>query len=376
MKKINRNSKQNFKNIKIRKKTDIGLFALILVGGFFLLSTLSLNMLFTNSSLSTLFTNSSLNTLFTNFNNIEKVSTFFSESIHTSNDKQKKFVYPLGYTVGIKANTDGVLVIGYEDDTKAYVGGIQIGDNIVGIEDEKIKDSSDVVRILNEKKLSKIKITVLKNDKYKTSYVNTKIRNGNYMLGLWVRDKISGIGTMTFYDASTNMFSAIGHPIKDTDTNELLKIRDGYIYRPDSINIIKSKGDEIGYLEGDYENSKKIGEFSNNENIGIRGSFADDLEKDDLCNLLEVANESDIKKGKAYILFEGKKYDANIYDIKSEEILLEVIDDKFIDTYGGIVQGMSGSPIIQNNKIVGALTHVSKEDAKKGYGLFIQEMLK
>lgn len=308
-------------------------------------------------------------------------------------DRNKKFVYPLGNIIGIKADTDGVLIIGFEEENVEYVGGLKIGDNIIEIEKQKIKDSQDVLNILNslDKQIDKIEIKFERNNIYRTEEIKLKKSEGHFKLGLWVRDKISGVGTMTFYDPENNRIGAIGHAIKDTDTNELLKIRDGRIYRPEKLELIKSTKDKVGYIKGDYENSNIVGKFSNNTDIGISGKFiggkGNDLKLGDKeMQLMEVGDVNDVKKGKAYILFEDKNKNITSFEIKIEdimtsrgnhkEIVLTVVDKNLIDYTGGIVQGMSGAPIIQNNKIIGAVTHVSKEDPKKGYGILINEMIK
>lgn len=312
-------------------------------------------------------------------------------------NENKKFVYPLGNIIGIKADTDGVLVIGYEEENVEYIGGIQIGDNIVEINKERVKDSQDVFEILKNlnNKLNKnpdmVEVKFERDNIYKKENIKLKNDGEKLKLGLWVRDKISGVGTMTFYNPENNKIGAIGHAIKDTDTNELLKIRNGRIYRPKNIGIVKSTEDKIGYIKGDYENSNIVGKFSNNADIGISGEFVSKKGKDmKLGNkemqLMEVGDVNEVKKGKAYILFEDKNKNITSFEIKIEdivtsrgnhkEIIINVVDKNLIDYTGGIVQGMSGAPIIQNNKIIGAVTHVSKEDSKKGYGILINEMIK
>ncbi|MEC3794398.1 SpoIVB peptidase S55 domain-containing protein, partial [Clostridioides difficile] len=156
------------------------------------------------------------------------------------------------------------LVLGYEEEDVDYIGGIQIGDNIVKIDNKRIKNSQDVSEILNKIKKSKVEVTFERKNKYKTEVIETKKENGKYKLGLWVRDKISGIGTMTFYDPSMEKFKAIGHAIKDSDTNELLKIKQGYIYKPEQLKIVKASNEKVGKIKGDFNDSNLMGNFSNN----------------------------------------------------------------------------------------------------------------
>lgn len=305
------------------------------------------------------------------------------ESINLNNNDIEKYVYPLGKVVGIKATTDGVLVVGYEEDDIEYIGNIQKGDNIVKINKKKIENIDQVNEILQSTKENEVSVVFERDGEYKSEVIKLKRENGKNKLGLWVRDKISGIGTLTFYDPTNSKFKAIGHAITDVDTNELLKIKQGYIYNPNYIEIIKSNENKIGQIKGKFSTKKPIGKFSNNTNFGISGSIMG--EKNNFLQLVKVGNSKDIKLGSAYILFEDKDRNISTYDIEIEEIfknekgdkdmLIQVTDKDLINLTGGIVQGMSGAPIIQDNKIIGAITHVSKDNTKKGYGIFIDEMI-
>ena len=298
-------------------------------------------------------------------------SMYVSNSIEAINMKamNKKYVYPLGEIVGIKATTDGVLVIGYEEENIEYIGGIEKGDNIIAIED------------VNE---DEVKISLIRDENCIDENIKLKKYGKNKRLGLWVRDKISGVGTITFYDPQEAVFKGIGHAIIDSDTNELLKIKQGYVYKPKKLNIEKATNEKTGYLYGDFDLKSPIGEFKCNSNFGITGIY--NSEKKKSTQLMEVGSEKDINLGKAYILLEDKNkntvsYDINIIDISTDEqstrqISIEVTDDRLINYTGGIIQGMSGAPIIQDNKLIGAVTHVIKDNPKKGYGIFIEEMIK
>ncbi|MGL6105393.1 SpoIVB peptidase S55 domain-containing protein [Romboutsia sp.] len=312
--------------------------------------------------------------------NIQANNNFSSEKNNITS--QTKYVYPLGNVIGIKANTDGVLVVGYEDDVE-YIGGIKVGDNITKINNQEIKSIDDVSKILNKVTADKAKVTFEREGKYKTENITIKGDGESKKLGLWVRNKISGIGTITFYDPKTCQFNAIGHAITDVDTNKLLKIKKGYIYHPEKFKIIKGNKNNAGKIEGEFNNNRAIGEFLNNSNFGISGKMLGEKKID--VQLIEVGNRKDVKLGKAYILFEDKNrnitsYEAKIKNIATEEkttknFTIEVTDKELIEYTGGIVQGMSGAPIVQNNKIIGAITHVFKDDYKKGYGIFIDEMI-
>ena len=307
----------------------------------------------------------------------EILETFQQDKI-----SQKQYVYPLGNIVGIKADTDGALVIGFEEDDIEYIGGLKIGDNIISIEGEKINNSNDITNIINKLKKDEVNILFERNNEIKKARIKTKQEGNKYKLGLWVRDKISGIGTLTCYNPSSNEFYAIGHGICDMDTNKLLTIKEGNIYNASNIEVYKNKTKNIGQIRAiiDYNNS--VGSFHINSNNGIKGNFYNYN-----CNfnlpIIEIGKRNDVKIGNAYILFQSKEGNIEPYKIKIEKIINEennmlrkVVDDKLIDYTGGIVKGMSGAPIIQNNKLIGSLTYVFKHNPKKGYGIFIDEMLK
>lgn len=294
----------------------------------------------------------------------------------------KQYVYPLGNIVGIKADTDGALVIGFEEEDVEYIGGLKIGDNIISIEGEKINNSDDIGNTLNKFCLDEVDIEFERNDKIEKCKIKTKKENDKYKLGLWVRDKISGIGTLTCYNPSTNEFYAIGHGICDVDTAKLLSIKEGNIYRASNIEIYKNNKKNVGQIKAIIDYNSSVGNFSINSNNGIKGSFCNYNSNFDLP-LIEIGKRDDVETGDAHILFQSKEGNIESYEIKIEKILKEennmlikVVDNKLIDYTGGIVKGMSGAPIIQNNKLIGSLTYVFKHNPKKGYGIFIDEMLK
>ena len=304
------------------------------------------------------------------------------ETFQQNNISKKEYVYPLGNIIGIKADTDGALVIGFEEDDIEYIGGLKIGDNIISIENKKINNSKDITNILNDLCLDEVNIGFERNNMIENVKIKTKKENNKYKLGLWVRDKISGIGTLTCYNPITNEFYAIGHGICDMDTEKLLKIREGNIYGTSNIEIYKKNKKNIGQIKAviDYNNS--VGHFSINSKNGIKGDFYN-INYNFNLPLIEIGKRDEVKIGDAYILFQSKEGNIEPYKIKIEKILKEennmlikVSDNELIEYTGGIVKGMSGAPIIQNNKLIGSLTYVFKHNSKKGYGIFIDEMLK
>ncbi|WP_018589759.1 SpoIVB peptidase S55 domain-containing protein [Terrisporobacter glycolicus] len=304
------------------------------------------------------------------------------ETFQNINISNKQYVYPLGNIVGIKADTDGALVIGFEEEDIEYIGGLKIGDNIISIEGEKINNYKDIANILNKLRSDEVEIMFERNNKFKKCKIKTKKENHRYKLGLWVRDKISGIGTLTCYNPITNEFYAIGHGICDMDTEKLINIKEGNIYNTSNISIYKNNEKNIGQINAIIDYSNSVGKFSINSNNGIKGNFYNYNYKFNLP-LIEIGKKNDVKTGSAYVLFQSKEGNVESYEIKIEKIikednnmLIKVVDDKLIDYTGGIVKGMSGAPIIQNNKLIGSLTYVFKHNPKKGYGIFIDEMLK
>lgn len=305
------------------------------------------------------------------------------EVMMNSDKGETKYVYPFGKVVGIKATTDGVLVVGYEEENIEYIGGIQKGDNIVKINGQKINNSQDITNILDKLEKDKVDITFERNNKCTTEIVKIKRHDGKAKLGLWVRDKISGLGTITFYDPINSKFKAIGHAITDVDTSEFLKIKQGNMYDPRSVEITKASDSKIGQIKGEFSTLNLIGDFSNNSNFGISGNMTGKINNN--MQLIEVGKRQDVNLGKASIFFEDKNRNITSYDICIEsfvednkndrDMVIEILDEKLINYTGGIIQGMSGAPIIQNNKIIGALTHVFRDNPKKGYGVFIDQMI-
>lgn len=304
------------------------------------------------------------------------------ETFQRQDIANRQYVYPLGKIVGIKADTDGALIIGIEEENVEYIGGLKVGDNIISIEGHKINNSNDISNILNKLCLEEVNIVFERNNSIKKAKIKTKEENNKYKLGLWVRDKISGIGTLTCYNPLTNEFYAIGHGICDMDTEKLITIKEGNIYNASNIEIFKNKNKNIGQIKAIIDYNKSIGKFFINSNNGIKGNF-NNYNYDFNLPIIEIGKREDVKIGDAYILFESQNGNIEAYQIKIEKVLKEennmlvkVIDDKLIKYTGGIVKGMSGAPIIQNNKLIGSLTYVFKHNSKKGYGIFIDEMLK
>ncbi len=305
---------------------------------------------------------------------------------------------PGGQSVGVRLNTQGVLIVGLEEfesteNRKSNPGekaGLQIGDSILAINGIKVKDAEHVIELINETKDTNVHLTVKRDEKnFDANIVPVKSKlDGEYRMGLWVRDKTAGVGTLTFYDPSSMKFGALGHAITDIDTGLLLTIEDGEVVKSKVASIQPGKRGKPGEIKGIfYETTKPIGSLAKNTPYGIYGKAYSPIENSIYDQPLEIAYQDQIKEGKAQILTTLDDDILQAFDVTIEKVnrqrtpstksmVIRVTDKKLLQKSGGIVQGMSGSPIIQDNKIIGAVTHVFVNDPTKGYGLFIEWMLK
>lgn len=296
------------------------------------------------------------------------------------------YVIAGGETVGIEVNSKGVLVVGFYKVEDAYIAkdaGFEIGDIILKLNGVDVDGVSSMVKIINESQSNTVEFLVLRSGKEKTIKLNLlEDQDGIVKSGIYIKDKITGIGTLTYIDPNTKIYGALGHEIDEKITAEKFEIDGGYIFGASVVGIEKSTDGDAGEKNARYEKSTIYGTIEENDISGIFGNYTEKLEE---TNLLEVGTSKDIKKGQATIrtVIDGKKvedFKINILNIDKDSdtknILFEISDKSLLEKTGGIVQGMSGSPIIQNDKIIGAVTHVIVSDASKGYGIFITTMLK
>ena len=308
-------------------------------------------------------------------------------------------IYPCGFPVGIYLETEGVLVIG--TDTITGVDGLNYepaydlirgGDYIVALNDEAVSAKAQLSFLIKKYGNKDIRLTIRRDGELKDVTIKpVKVGNGSYKLGIWVKDDSQGIGTMT-YLCNDGSFGALGHGISDVDTKKLLSSNDGLLYGAKIWGITKARAGVAGSLCGsiNYEEDNIIGEINKNSSIGIYGVIPSKNKVDGIVeeyNLkpYEICSKYDVKIGKATILAcvtgSVKEYDIEITELKvnsegNKGIVIKVIDEELLKETGGIVQGMSGSPILQNGKLVGAVTHVFLRDSSLGYGIFIENMLK
>lgn len=309
----------------------------------------------------------------------------------------KTKVIPVGNIAGVKLYTNGVLVVGMSEiegsDNKKYKPyentGIQEGDRIIKINNKHINSTQDLIETVNMSNGNNINLEYVHQQETKEcSITPVQTNNQEYKLGLWVRDSAAGVGTVSFYEPSTKTFGALGHGITDIDTSELINIASGEFVTTRVLNITKGESGNPGKIQGTIENQKNIGNISKNSRFGIYG-IVEDLSSltIDTSKEMEVALRDEIEVGKATILCSldnqkpqeyeieiEKIYKDNNYDNKSMKI--KVTDEKLLEKTGGIIQGMSGSPVIQNGKFVGAVTHVLVNNPEEGYAVFGDIMLK
>lgn len=301
-------------------------------------------------------------------------------------------VIPVGKAIGMKLYTDGVLVVGMSEinGKKPYENtGIQEGDRIIEINNEKVDSTDELIETVNKSNGKQIAVKYKRNeDIITTSIEPAKTDDDQYKLGLWVRDAAAGVGTMTFYEPSSGMFAALGHGITDIDTSDLIQIANGELVTTNILSIVKGEKGTPGEIRGTIENGVSFGNIYKNTKYGVYGNV---LNKSRLelnsAEEMEVALRNEIKTGKAQILCELQDGKIERYEIEIQKLfinnnednksmVIKVTDKRLIEKTGGIIQGMSGAPIIQNGKFVGAVTHVLVNDPTIGYGVFADIMIK
>lgn len=298
---------------------------------------------------------------------------------------------PCGQAVGLEMNTDGILVLGTGEvrtQSGRYVSPcsniLKSGDLIKKADDITLTSKEDLISCIENGTKPQIDLEVERNgtvmDIAATPVVSSESHKRK--LGVWVRDSTQGIGTITFYDSSDNRFGALGHPINDVDTGELMEISGGEILYAEVERAEKGKSGTPGALIGKIDFNRTIGKVESNKDNGVFGYMFRNMKGVNL----PVGYRNDIKTGDACIYVNTKGSDVEKYSVRIDHInkynvndtknfVLTVTDKRLLDMTGGIVQGMSGCPIVQNGKLVGAVTHVFVNDPTKGYGIFVENML-
>ena len=303
---------------------------------------------------------------------------------------EQKQVIPCGTPFGIKMFTDGVMVVGTAEiqtesglRNPAAEAGIQMGDIVETVNGQDVNRNEEIAAIVEQSGGKPVLLNCLREGKsFSVSLLPAKSQaDGLWKAGIWVRDSTAGIGTLTFYDPESQTFGGLGHGICDVDTGELLPLGRGVVVSVDITGVEKGVKNDPGELRGTLS-PFRCGMLDKNTQYGVFGKL--DSLPDGLGEAIPAAADAQIETGRAYIIstLDGntrETYEIEITDIspntETKNLVLKVTDERLLEKTGGIVQGMSGSPIIQNGRLVGAVTHVMVSDPTCGYGIFISRML-
>lgn len=322
----------------------------------------------------------------------DQAGTDISKRGEFGSDIYDRLVVPSGEAMGIYMKTDGVMVVdvcSYKNEEGVSCCPVkdilQTGDYIISIDGTPISKRSEMLSVVAGSEGADMEIEYIRDGETNSAIVTPqKNENGNYLLGAWVKDDVSGIGTITFIDGTS--FMALGHSVSDVDTGLMMRCSTGGVYTTSITNISKSYSEQPGRLQGNIAYRRAlVGIIDGNSASGIYGhldkNYCDTKYGD--AEHMYIARGSETQMDTAYIYSrmsgELRKYEIEIEEIDSvsddKNIEFHVTDEELLDLTGGVVQGMSGSPIIQNGKIIGAVTHVFVDDPTRGYGIFIENML-
>lgn len=317
------------------------------------------------------------------------ISGFSVQQVNASENSisDKMHVIPLGTSFGIKLFTDGVIVVSLSDiDTgdsiscPAQDAGIKVGDYILKANGEEITTNSSLAKLIGASDGQDISLTVKRDNEIFETVLTPIFHEGAFKAGMWIRDSAAGIGTLTFYNPDNGVFAGLGHGICDMDTNGIMTLGHGEPAEITLCGIVRGQINEPGQLQGYFASDEPMGELLANNETGVYGT----LNEKPAGDLIEVAKKNEVKTGDAKLLVSvdsngPQYYDAKIESLnsdnqKTKNMVIKITDERLLALTGGIVQGMSGCPIIQDNKLVGAVTHVFTEDPQTGYGIYAQTM--
>lgn len=288
-----------------------------------------------------------------------------------------------GQNIGIAVESDGILVVGfYKINNTMNNSKLSVGDYIIKVNGNFIYTIDDLIKSIEDNVFdNKVNITYKHNNIIKDTVLNLEYVNGIYKTGLYVKDSLKGLGTLTYIDPESKIYGCLGHEIIDSSTNSKVEVRSGSIFKASVNSISRSSNGNVGSKNAKFIEDKIYGNVNKNVEEGIYGKYSGEIDND---NLIEISKIDDVNLGDAYIYTSlddnvVKSYKINILKkfnkSKIKNFYFEVIDSSLLEKTGGIVQGMSGSPIVQNNKLIGAVTHVSVDSVKNGYGISIINML-
>ena len=297
-----------------------------------------------------------------------------------------KYVVVGGENIGLQINNKGIIVAGFYkigDVMPSKNSYLNKGDTIIQADNKSINSIDDFISVIKNSNGESLNITYTRGNSKKNTTLTLVNDDGVIKTGLYILDTVSGIGTLTFIDPKTKLFGALGHEVFESSTGVMINVKDGKIYNSNVTSIDKSTRGDPGSKNATVNSNDIYGSINENTKSGIFGKYTKEFNNN---SLKEVGEYKDILIGPAKIITvlngnEKKEYNINILKINNNEkdnknILFEVNDNELIDKTGGIVQGMSGSPIIQNDKIIGAVTNVVVNNPKRGYGILITTMLK
>lgn len=306
------------------------------------------------------------------------------------NTESSKYVYIGGEAFGIKMFTKGAVIVKLEefsDGAKSVCpsteAGLKVNDVIIKAQNTLVTNNEQLEEIIENSCGRQLSLTVERGDSQLSIKV-TPIKNseGVYKIGAWIRDSCAGIGTISYYDDKNNVYAALGHGICDVDTGQLMPLSEGSIVSASINGVIKAQNGTTGTLNG-FLNNKEIGNLLLNTELGIYGKYqVSDLNKEKI----EIALIDEVKTGNAsiYTTIDDsgvKEYEAEILSFgdkscnTNKNFVIKITDEKLLNVTGGIVQGMSGSPVVQNGKLVGVINHVFLNEPDKGYCEFAQNMV-
>ncbi len=307
-------------------------------------------------------------------------------------------VVPVGKIIGLKMYTNGVLVVGMSEIedyqnilNKPYENtDIRSGDTILKINEEIVENIESLKKIVNDSEGKNLNLTIFRNG----TIINTDIKPvqtdlSEYKIGLWVKDAATGVGTMSFYIPETKEYGILGHGITDSDTNNLINLDSGELVTARIISLKKAEKGFPGEIKGTIINSQTIGDIKKNTQFGVYGKLNNITSLNiDISKKIDIALRNEIKEGRAKVLCAfnennvTKEYDIEIEkiyidnDYNNKSMMIKIIDDELINETGGIIRGLSGAPIIQNGKFIGAITNVLVSDPSVGYAIFADLMVK
>lgn len=307
-------------------------------------------------------------------------------------------VVPGGQSIGVKLTSEGIMVVGFnlvkvgdQEISPAEKASLKVGDVISQIDGIKVKSTEQAAKLINEagEEGRDLEITVTRqkqNMKFRVKPIK-EAGTGTYRIGLYIRDRAAGVGTLTFYDPKNKVFGALGHVITDVDTGQTITVSDGQIIHSSVTSIDKGESGQPGEKRGIFvDEDRVLGSITKNSDFGVFGKMSKIPDNGKFTHPIPIALAEQVKEGPAKILtvVEGQKveeFDIQIVNVMRQKfpaiksMVIKVTDPRLIEKTGGIIQGMSGSPILQEGKVVGAVTHVFVNDPTQGYGVFIEWML-